>query len=215
MAQINSGMLIEDMRGQGGIEALWIIGSTFTAAATGPTGTPPRVYVRQIENVDDSDVRTMPPKISTPNTYPMNVHTMFCGEESYWFNFAIPKFTSFFTQVASPSVENGSISILQTVSIVFHKMTYAKNLLFTKMMQNQYIQLIVLDDEGVYHYFGFERGMNVKSLTLNSGTKDSDANGYTVVFEGKSPTFAHNFVRDIHLVCIGPEGSIAEPITNF
>ncbi len=120
----------------------------------------------------------------TETTGTLTAITMASGTVFYEFEFN--KNTSTFGEVATVSLENGSLFYDQTVTLKIPRREVAKRNVLKLLMQKD-LAVIVQDENGLYWYIGETNGANVTELPSESGTAKGDFNGYTITMKGQEP----------------------------
>lgn len=108
-----------------------------------------------------------------------------------FFAFDVPKQTSTLTETVDVSVENGTVMYTQELVLVFNKMEAAKRNQILLMAQNPNLLVIAKDNNGKYWSIGLERGANITTAEITSGTAYEDRNGGEITLTGMeaSPMF--------------------------
>jgi len=99
-----------------------------------------------------------------------------------------------FTQVGNSSRENGTTFFEQTLEFTVKGLTVADNKEL-KLLSYGRPHVIVETNNGDLFIAGLEHGMEVTSLTANTGTAMGDAYGYTISMVGQEKILA-NFLKD-------------------
>ena len=108
-----------------------------------------------------------------------------------WFTWDVPRQTSGYEEVATVSVENGTLYFEKNLSLFFNKMDAAKRNELLLAAQNQNMIVAFEDANGVYWVFGLSKGVYTSSATAATGATFADRNGYTVVLTSQevNPAF--------------------------
>ena len=108
-----------------------------------------------------------------------------------WFTWDVPRQTSGYEEVATVSVENGTLYFEKNLSLFFNKMDAAKRNELLLAAQNQSMIVAFEDANGVYWVFGLSKGVYTSSATAATGATFADRNGYTVVLTSQevNPAF--------------------------
>ena len=107
-----------------------------------------------------------------------------------FYEFAFNKNTSNFTDNATISQENQSLFYAQTVTLKIPRREVSKRNTLALLMQKD-LDVIVLDQNGLYWYLGSQNGLRVSELPSESGTAKGDFNGYTITMVGEEPVQAY------------------------
>ncbi len=83
-------------------------------------------------------------------------------------------------ETATATDRNTGTTISETtLTLLLKKLSSTKNVELGLLSMNR-LSIIVQDNNGVYHSFGYDNGSNVSTNTSGSGTAFGDLNGYTV-----------------------------------
>jgi hypothetical protein len=94
------------------------------------------------------------------------------------------------------AVENGTNFYEQTLSFTIKKMT-ASNRNNLKVVSQNRLMIIILDNNGLYWLLGETRAMHLTANEAGSGKAMGDLNGYTLTFMGKEPAPAQTVTSSI------------------
>lgn len=92
-------------------------------------------------------------------------------------------------QEATPSRENGTLTIKQTVKFPINKMTVSVRNELLLLAQNR-LYIVVVDNNGTGWLFGEGNGMMLAPTTAKTGRLLGDRNGYELTFESDEKVFA-------------------------
>lgn len=92
-------------------------------------------------------------------------------------------------QELTPSRENGTLTVKQTIKFPINKMTVAVRNELLLLAQNR-LDIVVVDNNGVGWLFGEENGMMLAPTTAKTGRVLGDRNGFELTFESDEKTFA-------------------------
>jgi hypothetical protein len=106
-----------------------------------------------------------------------------------FFKYNLVAHTAEADQELTPSRENGTISIKQTVKFPINKMTVAVRNELLLLAQNR-LAIVVVDNNGVGWLFGQENGMMLVTSTAKSGRLLGDRNGFELSFESDEKALA-------------------------
>lgn len=98
--------------------------------------------------------------------------------------------TGDFEQAITPSRENGTVEVKQTLKFPINKMTTAVRNELLLLAQNR-LMIVVLDVNGKAWMLGKEFGMMLGASSAKSGLKLGDRNGYELMFEGDEKVMAY------------------------
>lgn len=100
-----------------------------------------------------------------------------------FFIFDTVKNTSSYTQTIEANVQNGTLSFIPTVELIFNKLdAQTRNLI--QLLSVSLVDIIVKDSNANYFYFGRQRGMDLTSAEMTSGVENLDRNGSVLTFTG-------------------------------
>jgi hypothetical protein len=107
--------------------------------------------------------------------------TMASGKE--FFIFDTVKETSSFTQAIEANIQNGTLSFIPTVELIFNKLDApTRNLI--QMLSVSLLDVIILDSNDNLWYIGRVNGMDLTAAEMTSGVAQADRNGSTLTFTG-------------------------------
>ena len=92
-------------------------------------------------------------------------------------------------QEATPSRENGTFMVKQTVKFPINKMTVAVRNELLLLAQNR-LYIVVVDNNGIGWLFGEGNGMMLAPTTAKTGRLLGDRNGFELSFESDEKTLA-------------------------
>lgn len=123
--------------------------------------------------------------IYTGSTEEMIVDITMASGKKFW-KFDTVKETSSFTQTVSANIQNGTLSFVPTVSLIFNKLdASARNII--QMLAVSLVDIIVLDSNDKLWYMGRVNGMDLTAAEMGSGVAQGDRNGSTLTFTGAEP----------------------------
>ena len=102
------------------------------------------------------------------------------------------KGASSFEETINSSRDTGTTFFTQTLNITL-KLQSVKDHKQIKLLAYGRPQVIIEDNNGLFHYAGLLFGMEVTGGTIVTGTNMGDLNGYTLTLTGMEPTPA-NFI---------------------
>lgn len=158
-----------------------------------------RVYIAN--HIDVASTTIEDGSIFTGSTVDQVVDiTMKAGKK--FFIFDTVKETSSFTQTIESSIENGTLSFVPTVELIFNKLDApTRNLI--QMLSVSILDIIVVDSNNNYWYIGRVNGMDLTAAEMTSGVAQADRNGSVLTFEGAEPESLRSIYID------GTDGDIA------
>lgn len=108
-----------------------------------------------------------------------------------FFVFETPRQTSSITETITPSLENGTVTYDQALSMVFNKMSATKRNQLLLMAEATNMVVVAKDNNGKYFSIGIERGAYMTAGTSVSGVAYSDRSGYEITISGmeKAPMY--------------------------
>ena len=101
------------------------------------------------------------------------------------YGFDVKRNTSSLVQTVTKSFENGSIYFDQVLTLVFYKYDQDKRNQLKILSQNDFIQIIAIDQNDVKYLLGQVNGMYLSGGDANSGTAFGDGNKFSFVFSGQ------------------------------
>jgi hypothetical protein len=103
-----------------------------------------------------------------------------------WYIFDTVKETSSLAEAIAVNVQNGTIAFNPTLTLVMNKMnTQKRNLVH--MLALGLLIAVVKDNNGVYWMAGFNKGLDITGVDVNTGTALGDRNGYSISATGAEP----------------------------
>lgn len=103
-----------------------------------------------------------------------------------FFIFDTVKETSSFTQSIEANIQNGTLSFVPTVELIFNKLDApTRNLI--QMLSVSLLDIIILDSNDNLWYMGRVNGMDLTAAEMTSGVAQADRNGSTLTFTGAEP----------------------------
>ena len=92
-------------------------------------------------------------------------------------------------QELTPSRENGTLMVKQTIKFPINKMTVAVRNELLLLAQNR-LNIVVVDNNGIGWLFGEANGMMLAPTTAKAGKLLGDRNGFELSFESDEKTLA-------------------------
>lgn len=123
--------------------------------------------------------------IYTGSTEEMIVDIDMASGKKFW-KFDTVKETSSFSQTINANIQNGTLSFVPTVSLVFNKLDAASRNII-QMLAVSLVDIIVLDSNDKLWYMGRVNGMDLTAAEMGSGVAQADRNGSTLTFTGAEP----------------------------
>ena len=117
------------------------------------------------------------------------------------FTFEVKRNTSSLTQTITKNYEQGSIYFDQDLKGVFYKYDQQKRNEVKILSQNDKLQIIAEDQNGVLYLLGQENGMYLSGGSAATGQNFGDKNGFDLEWKGMEKTPAN--------VIVGPLSSLA------
>ena len=122
----------------------------------------------------------------------------------FFYTFDTVKETSSFTQTINANIQNGTLSFVPTVSLIFNKLEAAtRNII--QMLATSVCDIIVLDSNDKLFYIGRVNGMDLTAAEMGSGVAQADRNGSTLTFTGAEP----ESLREIYTILPGNDADIS------
>ena len=103
---------------------------------------------------------------------------------SDFFEFAVPRQTSSFTENISVSNENGTLFYDQALTMIFNKLDATKRDQILLLAQNNELVVVFKDNNGKYFSVGVERGAYLTAGTATTGVAYGDRSGYELTISG-------------------------------
>lgn len=127
--------------------------------------------------------------------------TVSSGTTIYGFN--IKRDTSNLVQQVQKNFVNGTIFFNQVVTAVFYKYDQDKRNLLKILSQNDAIQMVAVDQNGVQYWLGQKNGLYLSGGEAGTGTNYSDRNGFQFIFTGNEPEPANVITGQLSVVFSG------------
>jgi hypothetical protein len=125
------------------------------------------------------------------------------GMGSTFYTFDTVKETSSFSQTINASIQNGTLSYVPTVSLIFNKLEAStRNII--QMLATSLVDVIILDSNDKLWYMGRVNGMDLTAAEMGSGVAQADRNGSTLTFTGAEP----ESLRQIYTIEAGNDAII-------
>jgi len=125
-------------------------------------------------------------------TYSTGIITAMSGTGT-WYEYQLEKNTSSFTEVITPSLENGTVFYQQELVMVFNKLRQLVQNQLIKLAQCTELRVVVESNEGTFYLLGYDFGMALSAGSASTGLTFGDRNGYTVTLTGFEKDPAHAF----------------------
>jgi hypothetical protein len=120
-----------------------------------------------------------------------------------FYTFDTVKETSSFSQTVNANIQNGSLSFVPTVSLIFNKLEAStRNII--QMLATSLVDVIILDNNDKLFYMGRVNGMDLTAAEMGSGVAQVDRNGSTLTFTGAEP----ESLREVYTVLPGNDAII-------
>ena len=114
-----------------------------------------------------------------------------------YFKFELPKDTASFTQTANISPTNGTIAYAQDLTMNFTKLSNVVRNVLKVLIKNRELNVVFLDNNGVYWMIGKVRGAQATASTAVTGTAPTDASQFTVTLQGMETNPIYEFDTDL------------------
>jgi len=105
--------------------------------------------------------------------------------------------TGDFEQTVTPSRENGTLEVKQSLKFPINKMTTSVRNELLLLAQNR-LMIVVLDTNGKAWLLGQDFGMMLGASSAKSGVKLGDRNGFELMFESDEKTLANEVSSGIY-----------------
>ena len=112
------------------------------------------------------------------------------------YKYDLPEYTGSLTQNITPSTENGTIFFEQVLELVLHKLE-ATDRDEIKLLAAGRPHVIVVDNNDNQLLLGFQKGCDVTSGSMQTGTAGGDLSGYNLTFTGREVDGAPFVTEDI------------------
>jgi hypothetical protein len=120
-----------------------------------------------------------------------------------FYTFDTVKETSSFSQTVNANIQNGSLSFVPTVTLIFNKLEAStRNII--QMLATSLVDVIILDNNDKLFYMGRVNGMDLTAAEMGSGVAQVDRNGSTLTFTGAEP----ESLREVYTVLPGNDAII-------
>jgi hypothetical protein len=174
---LSSGIVNQPITKKAGLKTLWILGGT--VSSYGP-------YVSPATYLDPSLGATGLTSIGGTGT---------------WYNFALPKNTSSYSEAPMRSGENSSLYYEGTLTAEFYGPNAANDIILQNLLSARFLKIIVMYNDNTYRAIGLDNGAEVKTAPSGSGTKPGDNLNYKVTFTTEENNSAYWLQSDIATVC--------------
>ena len=131
--------------------------------------------------------------VYTGSTVEQVVSIAMATGKKFW-KFDTVKETSSFTQSTTANIQNGPLSFVPTVSLIFNKLDAASRNII-QMLALSLMDVIVLDSNDKLWYLGRVNGMDLTAAEMGSGVAQGDRNGSTLTLTGAEP----EALREVYL----------------
>jgi hypothetical protein len=131
--------------------------------------------------------------VYTGSTVEQVVSIAMATGKKFW-KFDTVKETSSFTQSTTANIQNGTLSFVPTVSLIFNKLDAASRNII-QMLALSLMDVIVLDSNDKLWYLGRVNGMDLTAAEMGSGVAQGDRNGSTLTLTGAEP----EALREVYL----------------
>lgn len=120
------------------------------------------------------------------------------GTTLYGFN--LKRNTSSLTQNVQKNYENGSIFFDQELLVVFFKYDQDKRNQLKILSQNDQLQIVAIDQNGVQYLVGQQNGLYLSAGSAGTGVQFADRNGFSLTFKGAEKVPANVIAGDLATV---------------
>lgn len=103
------------------------------------------------------------------------------------YGFELKRNTSSLAQNTTKNFENGSIFWEQVLTAILFKYDQDKRNQLLILGQNDQIQIVAIDQNGVQYLLGQSNGMYLSGGSASTGTAYGDRNGFELIFTGQEP----------------------------
>ena len=105
-----------------------------------------------------------------------------------WFEFQTPRQVSSVSEIITASVEAGTVTYQQALTLIFNKLSAEKRNEIALLAQNQFLVVAAKDNNGILWSIGLSRGAYLTTGTVSTGTAFADASQYSLTIEGLEPS---------------------------
>lgn len=157
-----------------------------------------KVWLANFSEVTGTTITTLNDPIYTGSTEAM-VASIAMESGAFFYTFDTVKETSSFSENINISVQNGTLSFVPTITLIFNKLD-AETRNTIQMLATSLLIAIVEDANGKRWMFGLDQGLDLTAVESTSGTALADRNGSTLTFTGAE----FNAAREIFTTDIDP-----------
>ena len=119
------------------------------------------------------------------------------------YGFELKRNTSSLVQNVQKNFENGTIFFAQELHAILFKYSQDKRNILTQLSQNDKIQVIAVDQNGVQYLLGQTNGLYLSGGSAGTGTAYGDRNGYELIFMGQEHEPARVITGELSSVFAG------------
>jgi len=104
--------------------------------------------------------------------------------------------SSTFNSTLNVSPDSGVNYVSTDIQLVFAKMETQKRVEMAALSQGE-LALIVLDNNGIYWYFGYDEGVVASAGSGATGTARGDANAYGITLQDNSKSWPYEILASV------------------
>lgn len=130
------------------------------------------------DNLDDVKATLASGSTSTIGSITVSGGTKFFG-------YQLEKWQGYITSTPNYNDSGRLLNYTNEIRIAFPKLNAEHHLEFMALTHNP-VYAIVLDNNGIYHYFGYDTYMSATSGSAATGQASGDENGYEVILQSES-----------------------------
>ena len=131
------------------------------------------------------------------------ITAMTCNSGKQFFTYQLEKENAEYTNPITTSVENGTTFYDSTLVFTMKKMSASMKNSLKVLAQNR-LMIIVLDNNGIYWVLGRQKGIDATDIQINSGKAFGDLSGSTITFTGKEPDFDNQLTASLITALVSP-----------
>ena len=120
-----------------------------------------------------------------------------------FFEFALIRTSSQYTETVNASLENGTVFYTQELVTYFAKLSQDKRNILKTLAQSPRLAVVIVDNNGDSFYLGETYGMFVSAGTSVSGKALGDANGYNITLQALEPNPMNQLAGTLSSVATG------------
>lgn len=151
------------------------------------------IYITEFANVPQANITASSGVVTA----------MTCSSGKKFFTYQLEKENAQYDNNFITSVENGSLYYESTLTFTMKKMSASMKNNLKVLAQNR-LMIIVLDNNGTYYVLGQTRGVDATTIAVTSGKAMGDMSGSTITFTGKEPDFDNQLTGSLITALLSP-----------